>query len=242
MKQVYQVKGFGEVHFVQRKNSNRISLRVKKDGIITVNYPSHVSIQEAQKFLVENRPWVDNQQKNIESRSRKYAIGYNVVIKDFGFIVERGTQKEAYSMVDRDCLVVKIPADTDITEENIQEFIHDVFIEFLRYTAKRYLPNRVLELAAEHGFSFQKVFIKNLKSKWGSCSSVGNINLNLHLMQLPDHLIDYIILHELCHTVEMNHSHKFYALLNKVTNGKKEAIELEMSKIHLEHQQPITID
>jgi predicted metal-dependent hydrolase len=83
-------------------------------------------------------------------------------------------------------------------------------------------------MAAKHRFAFKAVYIKNLKSKWGSCSSQGNINLNLHLMRLPDHLIDYIILHELCHTRQMNHGPEFWKLLNTITGGKAQQLDKEM--------------
>jgi hypothetical protein len=76
-------------------------------------------------------------------------------------------------------------------------------------------------LADKHRFQYEKVFVKHVKSRWGSCSSTNNINLNLHLMRLPDRLIDYILLHELAHTVEKNHSKNFWQLLEKVCPGSK---------------------
>lgn len=89
-------------------------------------------------------------------------------------------------------------------------------VEALRAQAKAYLPGRVAELAALHGFACNRVAIKHNVSNWGSCSSKGNINLNLNLMRLPSELRDYVILHELCHLTYMNHGPEFHALLESV--------------------------
>ena len=94
-------------------------------------------------------------------------------------------------------------------------------IERLRQEAKRVLPARLAELAGMHGFSYNRVFIKNNVSNWGSCSSKGNINLNLRLVRLPAELQDYVMLHELCHLRQMNHGPEFHALLESVCPGHR---------------------
>lgn len=95
-------------------------------------------------------------------------------------------------------------------------------VERLRAQAKAELPPRLAELAAQHSFHYNKVFIKNNISNWGSCSSLGNINLNLRLVTLPDELRDYVMLHELCHLKYMNHGPKFHELLESVCPGHRE--------------------
>ena len=89
-------------------------------------------------------------------------------------------------------------------------------VERLRAQAKQELPPRLKELADKHGFTYNRVTIKNNVSNWGSCSSKGNINLNLRLVTLPDHLRDYVMLHELCHLKYLNHGPQFHALLESV--------------------------
>jgi predicted metal-dependent hydrolase len=85
--------------------------------------------------------------------------------------------------------------------------------------AKDYLPSRAATLAAAHGFSFRRVSVSRATTRWGSCSPENNIRLSLHLMRLPNHLVDYVILHELCHTVEKNHGKKFWKLMDEHCNG-----------------------
>ncbi len=101
-------------------------------------------------------------------------------------------------------------------------------IEQLRAEAKATLPTRVEELAAQHGFKFGRVTIRAARTKWGSCTAKGDISLSLYLMTLPEHLRDYIILHELCHTVHHNHSPRFHDLVNRVTGGRERELAREL--------------
>ena len=94
-------------------------------------------------------------------------------------------------------------------------------VERLRAEAKAVLPPRLAELASLHGFTYNKVRIKHNSSNWGSCSELGNINLNLNLMRLPEHLRDYVMLHELCHLRYLNHGPEFHALLESVCPGHR---------------------
>lgn len=84
---------------------------------------------------------------------------------------------------------------------------------WLRQQANIYLPSRLQELAQELGFSYQRCVIKNQKTRWGSCSSQGIINLNAKLLLLPKVWVDYVLIHELCHTRELNHSSRFWSLI-----------------------------
>lgn len=103
-------------------------------------------------------------------------------------------------------------------------------IEALRAAAKATLPHRVEELATQHGLKYGKVSIRASRSKWGSCSATCNISLSLFLMILPEHLRDYVILHELAHTVHHNHSPRFHALVNTLTNGHEKALARELKE------------
>ncbi len=90
-----------------------------------------------------------------------------------------------------------------------------------RGKAKAYLTLRINHLANKYGFEFNKLFIRNQKTRWGSCSSRDNISLNMKLVFLPVELQDYVILHELVHTREKNHSKKFWNELDKLVGDAK---------------------
>jgi len=91
-----------------------------------------------------------------------------------------------------------------------------------RLVARRELIQRLDELAARNGFTYNRVFIRNQRTRWGSCSAKNNINLNIKLVLLPDELKDYVILHELVHTNVKNHSQNFWDELGKYMNNPKQ--------------------
>ena len=84
-----------------------------------------------------------------------------------------------------------------------------------RDAAKKKLTSRLNKLSRLHGLTYNRVFIRNQKTRWGSCSAKNNISLNRRLLRLPQELIDYVILHELVHTREKSHSKRFWSELNK---------------------------
>lgn len=90
-----------------------------------------------------------------------------------------------------------------------------------RAEARRLLNARVRELAGVHGYQYNRVFVKNQRTLWGSCSNRNNINLNINLLRLPEELRDYVILHELVHTHHRNHSKAFWRELDKLVGSGK---------------------
>jgi predicted metal-dependent hydrolase len=113
-----------------------------------------------------------------------------------------------------------------INEMRQEEKDYETFLqnsaEINKIHAGEKLVNRLNELSEQHGFCYNKVFVKNQKTIWGSCSSQNNINLNMKLVRLPDEMIDYVLLHELVHTRIKNHSKAFWAELNEFVGDAKE--------------------
>jgi len=111
--------------------------------------------------------------------------------------------------------------------EKVNGSISDRCINFDRAQAKTKLINRLEILSSVHGFAYNRVYIRNQKTRWGSCSHKNNISLNIILTRIPAELMDYVILHELVHIHHKNHSKDFWAELDKFTpNSKKKASQL----------------
>ena len=89
--------------------------------------------------------------------------------------------------------------------------------DFVKYKneALKLATERVEHFNASYGFSYKQINVKNQKTRWGSCSTRGNLNFNYKIIFLPETVRDYVIVHELCHLKEFNHSRKFWNLISK---------------------------
>ena len=112
--------------------------------------------------------------------------------------------------------------------------------EALRREARRYLPERLASIAARYGFVYGRLAIKNNRSNWGSCSTKDNINLNLRLMQVPEHLRDYVMLHELCHLRHHDHGPGFHRLLEDLCADYFATVEIVRGKTVRTYPFPLT--
>lgn len=101
---------------------------------------------------------------------------------------------------------------TDMEQAAVE---YDRRVPINRPVARRVIVDRLEELARRHGFSYKSVFVRNQRTRWGSCSAMNNISLNVNLIRLPAALRDYVILHELVHTRIKNHSPRFWEELEK---------------------------
>jgi predicted metal-dependent hydrolase len=111
--------------------------------------------------------------------------------------------------------------------ENQKKALSESFAAIDLVEAGKKLTSRLKELAEKHGFSYNRVFLKNQQTRWGSCSPKNNISLNMKLVVLPRELIDYVIIHELVHTCVHDHSKRFWSELDKyVGSGKGMARKL----------------
>ena len=99
--------------------------------------------------------------------------------------------------------------------------IFENFDKYLRKTASEYLPSRIQYLSNKFNLKYKSLTIKNYKSRWGACDKNNNIFLNYKLVSLDSRLIDYVIIHELCHTKEFNHKYNFHKMLSSFFEDEK---------------------
>ncbi len=212
----------GKIHFRRNPRCKRMTIRLKPFAGIVVSLPVRTSVQTAVQFVAAQKDWIAKnlpKVKEQEKNATTYDGSSTLHTRQRRLQVE--ASKVASPLVTISAKVVRLqyPEDWPLLSNRVQEVVRWAMVEAYRLEAKEYLPGRLRSLADEHGFHYNKVFIKNHKSRWGSCSSKNNINLSLHLMRLPDELIDYVILHELVHTEIKNHSSAFWHRVREVCPG-----------------------
>lgn len=212
----------GTVKITKKRGVKRMTLSVKQSSVVSMTIPFSVSFQHAEKFLAEKKEWIIRSQNKISTREKKRTIfkpqsTFNTKYHELVFIPTEKTQ----IIISKTKINVGYTKNTNFSSDKLQTYIRKGITETLRAEAKEYLPQRTDYLANKFNFKFLNVSVRNAKTRWGSCSGKNNISLNIHLMRLPEHLIDYVILHELCHTVEKNHGKQFWALLNNVSGNAK---------------------
>lgn len=218
----------------ESKRAKRINLRIKPPKTVELTIPCGSSLKKGLRFAKEHQDWVvqkleSAQQKTLE-RVRPVTSESNFTTKQHIFCFKPHKLDSAFIRVNKKETHIHYPQQWSDTDERVQDMVKIAIRETYRIEAKEYLPVRLNKLAKANGFIYNKVSVRDSKKRWGSCSAQKNISLSLSLMSLPDHLIDYILLHELCHTIEMNHSPRFYALLNKVSGGKSDMLKKELKK------------
>ena len=126
-------------------------------------------------------------------------------------------------------LEFQCPNNTDYSRAAVQAFFQKNIANVLKLTAKQYLPERLAQLAEKIGKNYHSCSVSYGKQRLGRCDSHGDILLSYRLMMLPVHLCDYVMLHELTHLTEMNHSPRFYALLDHYCDGCHRQLKQELA-------------
>ncbi len=234
---VLEIENIGKVVFKQSLKAKSLRITVKPYENVVVSMPKCLPLKQAHDFVMQKQDWIlKNLEKMREYEGMQNTFDENGIFRtrEHELRINQHSQQLFKFSVKNGFIDFYYPQNLDIKSEIVQSAVKNAVEKALRKEAKEYLPQRTAKLAKEHCLSYKKVFVKNQKTRWGSCSRVNNINLNIHLMRLPDELIDYVILHELVHTLEKNHGKKFWAKLNELTGSAKHFDkELKAYKIRL---------
>lgn len=219
----------GEYFLRTNKRIKNYSISVSADQVIA-KMPLGASTDKMIRFLTDNRQRILSA---IEKRKKKtpIRIDFSSKIEGLNFVIHLlSGDKEAFFIQQTDDTNYRIvcPADTDFDDPKQQRRLRHAVALILKHAGSRFLPGRLQELAKATGLSYKRVRIGNTTSRWGSYSSSGTLSLSASLMLLPEHLINFVILHELSHIAHPNHSAAFHALVNELTGGNEKLLEAEL--------------
>lgn len=218
---VIEDEELGQVRVRVDARARRLIFRMGEDGI-RVTVPPGTSAEQLRRSLRDLRPRLQEQQQKL---ARKLIdTGFRMDAELFGLRLLPGTDSRFLLRRQGREVEILCPPHTRFDDEQLQNWLRRVVVEAMRKRAQEVLPERLRQLSLRHGLPFTDVKINSSRGRWGSCSGRRSINLSCYLVLLPVRLIDYVLLHELSHTREMNHGDRFWALLNSLTGGH--ALEL----------------
>ena len=156
-------------------------------------------------------------------RSDRRSIGIQITQEG---VVVRAPRRMSDAEIDRFVQSKRAWIETHLTKvPTAQPKFSDEEIHRLADEALKRIPERVRHFAPLVGVTYGGITIRNQHTRWGSCSSKGNLNFNCLLMLTPDHVIDYVVVHELCHRLEMNHSARFWTQVERVLPNYRESLQ-----------------
>ena len=187
--------------------SKSIKISLKSKDMILVTMPYFCPFRDAKDFLLKNF----NKIKNFEFRQNSIKPDFKTKFDTLKIIEADFLKTETKNKI----VYFYYPKAVDFYSHEIQKALLEAYLKAIKIEATYYLPDRLDFLAKKYGFSFGKISLRNQKSRFGSCSYLNNINLNINLMKFDFDVIDYVLIHELCHTRVKNHSQKFWQEVEK---------------------------
>lgn len=203
------------VVFVRVRAAKRYILRVRPDGTLRVTVPRGGSRREAEEFVAQNRRWIERERHRVREQCApmEWRHGSELLLR--GERVRIEIRAEAGAMVaiygERRVAVAESEGPRAAIERDLRTLAHAE------------LEPRLRVLAGQHGLDIASVSIRNQRSRWGSCARDGRVALNFRLVQMPPDVRDYVLLHELMHLRQQNHSRRFWRLVESVCPSFRDA-------------------
>ena len=209
-----------EIIKTNRKKSASIQL---KDGHVRVRVPKSLSDERINDLIKKRTSWIrqklDEYSKRPSTIEKKYVNDEVFTYLDKSYPLKIIEGEDLIIKLKNGCFVIALPEGT--LNKNIK--VQNLLLDWYKLHAHKYLQERTDKVAKAIGVLPSSVSIKNYKSRWGSCSINGAIDFNWKIIQAPKKVIDYVVVHELCHLIEHNHSPKYWSYVEKFMPNWKES-------------------
>lgn len=214
----FPLDGGGSVKIYKHRAARSLRLSIAASGAVRVTIPTWAPYSAGLTFAHTRLDWIREQQPVKHS----FLVDGQQIGKAHRLRLVSSTTNKISTRIRETEIIVSYPSRLAAYDTDVQKVATAASIRALRAQAERLLPQRLAELAARHGFTYTSVSVRSLKSRWGSCDQHKRIVLNIYLMQLPWQLIDYVLLHELTHTVVLAHGPKFWTAMEEVEPRAKQ--------------------
>lgn len=222
----------GHVRLVPDKRARNFIFRYPNRGELCVTCPPGARRADVEAAL-RARESALLRLRGRAAPAEAFVPGFRIEAPLYSFSLEQSDlssmRLESWPAGSPDAFRLLLPRRCDASRPEVQDAVRQVALDTMRRTARRCLPPLVEERARQHGFRYAAVHVRKAHSRWGSCSSRKGISLSLFLVLLPLHLVDYVVCHELCHTVEMNHGPRFWQLLQRVVASDPRLLRRELA-------------
>lgn len=202
-----------DYHLKVSRKYRQVSLVAHPKLGLVIRSPREISAQQVKTILQKHQQWID---QNIHPRSEILVDGAQITIfgdaETIRFVLEQNTKPH----------VREQGPELIVSSHTLNH--KEVLTKWLKQVAKKGISQRTKELSEQFGFSYKSISIRDQSTRWGSCSGKKSLSFNWRLAFAPLEVLDYVIIHELAHTVQMNHSDKFWQLVSQCMPKYKEHI------------------
>ncbi|MBE5959786.1 MAG: M48 family metallopeptidase [Lachnospiraceae bacterium] len=205
---------------VVKARRKTIGIVVTKDGAVTIRIPHGVSKKEVERIVASKLPWIYEKVTENEKRFEEMTERKNNSLKDGGRILYEGTYHTIHMHFEEGLSIIEIRYDGESfhvrTGTMDPDKLRPAFVKWFRGAAKIRFQERVDHYIPYTGKTYNTIRIKEQKGCYGSCSSKCNLNFNWKCVLAPKEVLDYIVVHELCHLIQMNHSQAFWHEVERI--------------------------
>ena len=223
-------KDFGQIKVRYDARACRLIFRVK-DGALVITAPIATSLSVIEKSLNEKRSAIS--QLFVKNSSKILHPGDILETQCFRIELHTHTLSKMLFSLKNGVLNIFIPQNVNIEDTAFQKLLKQNILKIAKRVSAPYLSARLNELAQLKGLKYNDFAVSTARTRMGVCNIKKRITLSAYLIFYPQHLVDYVILHELAHLTEMNHGPRFHALCNSYCEGKERELEREFKKFKL---------
>lgn len=198
-----------DIENIIRSKRKSVTIAVLPTGKLEIKAPKRITNKQIEQIILKHTLWITKRIKTLQENKyeqKQFAEGEKLLLLGDEYFLKFENGVKHPEIKDNNIII------DNNNHENLQIF----FVFWYKKFALDIFKERALIFAPQLGVEYKKIKVSNAKTRWGSCSSLGNINISWRLIMSPMKVIDYVIVHELAHLLEPNHSHRFWNQVQKI--------------------------